>query len=88
MNVVWRRSGHDDQVHAFPLAQAAEPGRGYLEVLCTHSAPPTVLKPAVHLAGHWSALLDVSTCMACLLIVGDQLADAGGDPGRHSTPPP
>ncbi len=80
-NIVWRRSGYDEQVHAFPLAQIAEPGRGYLEAVCSHSAPPTALQPTAERPGQ-------STCSHCLLIVGGRLADAGGDPGRHGTVPP
>lgn len=83
VNVSWRGSGHDGQVHAFPLGQAAEPGRRRLEAVCSHSARPAALEPAGH-RGHWSALLDASTCLPCLAIVGDQLADAnrlaGGGP--------
>ncbi len=75
-------------MHALPLAQVAEANRAYLEAICSHTAPPSLLEPVAHVAGHWSALLDASTCMACLLIVGDQLADAGGDPGQHGTIPP
>ncbi len=75
VNVVWRRSVKDDQVHAFDLAQIAEP-RSFLVAICSHSARPTALAPAGHRA-HGSALLDVSACLACLSIVGDQLADAG-----------
>ena len=64
VNIAWRRSGHDGQVHAFPLAQVAEPGRSYPEAICSHSAPPSVLEPAGyrpgqnHVDGHWAALLD------------------------------
>lgn len=31
VSVVWRRSTYDKQVHPFPLLQAAEPGRTWLE---------------------------------------------------------
>ena len=78
VNISWRRSARDQQVHAFPEAQAAEPR--YLEALCSHSAPPAVLEPAVHVAGHWSALLDASTCLPCLVVVSDLLAYAGRQP--------
>lgn len=81
VNVVWRRSSYDQQVHAFPLAQVAEAGRRYLEAVCSHSAPPVALEPTLDPPG-------MGTCMSCLLILGDRLADAGGDPGRHGTPPP
>ena len=75
VNVSWRRSTYDDQVHAFPVAQVAEP-RSFLVAICSHSARPAALEPAGY-RGHWSALLDASTCLGCLAIVGDQLADAG-----------
>ena len=80
-NVVWRHSSRDRQVHAFVVAQVAEPGRRYLEALCRHSAPPAALQPAVHRPGG-------STCMHCLLSVGGRVADAGGDPGRHGSAAP
>lgn len=78
MSVSWRRSGDDDQVHAFPLGQIAEPARRHLEALCSHSPPPAALEPAGH-RGHWSALLDPRACLPCLVVVSDQLTDAGGD---------
>ncbi len=81
VNIAWRRSGCDEQVHAFPLAQIAEAGRGYLEAVCSHTAPPTALQPTV---GRPSQ----NTCSHCLLIIDDRLADAGGDPGPHGTIPP
>ena len=81
VNVVWRRSSRDKQVHAFVVAQIAEPGRSYLEALCRHAAPHAALEPTRHRPGQ-------DTCMHCLLSVGGRLADAGGDPGRHGTPPP
>ncbi len=80
VNISWRRSSKDDRVHAFPLGQITEPGRRYLEALCSHCARPGMLEPAGH-RGHWSALLDVSTCLGCLVLVSDRLADAG----RYST---
>ena len=80
VNVVWRRSAKDDQVHAFPAVQAAEP-RSFLVAICSHSARPAALEPAEH-RGHWGALLDLRACLACLAIVSDQLADAG-QPGTR-----
>ena len=74
MNISWRRSARDQRVHAFPL-EVAEP-RSYLQAICSHTVPPALLEPAGH-RGHWSALLDVTTCLPCLVVVGDQLADAG-----------
>ncbi len=46
VNIVWRRSGYDKQVHAFSLAQIAS-GRSYLEAICEHTAPPAVLEPVL-----------------------------------------
>ena len=92
VNISWRRSAKDQRVHAFRVEQVAEP-RSFLMALCSHSARPAALEPAGH-RGHWSALLDVSACLACLAIVGDQLADAGRPgtrlrgPGRPSVVPP
>ena len=74
VNISWRRSAKDDQVHAFPAVQAAE-ARSYLRALCTHTVRPVAVEPVGH-RGHWPALLDVSACLACLAIVCDQLADA------------
>ncbi len=82
VNISWRRSAKDDQVHAFPVAQVAEP-RSFLKAICSHSVRPAALELAGH-RGHWSALLDVNACLACLAIISDQLADAG----RPGTPPP
>ncbi len=75
-NTVWRRSRRDRQVHAFPPQQVAETNRIYLKAICSHVTSPAVLEPVVHVAGHWSALLDVDSCMACLVTVTDQLAEA------------
>ena len=80
VNISWRRSAKDQRVHAFPAVQAAEP-RSFLVAICSHSVRPAALEPAGH-RGHWSALLDVSACLACLAIVGDQLAEAG-QPGAR-----
>ena len=77
MSVSWRRSGYDDQMHAFPAEQVPERGRRYV-ALCSHSVPPASLEPAGH-RGHWSALLDPSACLPCLVAVSDQLADARAD---------
>ena len=91
VNITWRRSSHDGQGHAFPLAQVAEPGRSYPgSDLLTQRTPEACWSPAGHrpgqnhVDGHWAALLDASSCLACLVLVSDQLAEAG----RHGTPPP
>ena len=57
------------------MAQVAE-SRSFLVAICSHSVRPAALEPAGH-QGHWSALLDVNACLACLARVTDQLADAG-----------
>ncbi len=80
-NVAWRRSDRDQQVHAFRPEQVAGVNRIYLKAICSHIASPALLEPVVHVAGHWSALLDASTCLPCLVIVSDQLAEAGRQPG-------
>ena len=83
-NIAWRRSVRDQRVHAFGV-EVVEAGRRHLLAVCSHSAPPAALEPAGH-RGHWQALLDVSTCLSCLVIVSDLLAaDTGRQPG---TPPP
>ncbi len=85
VNISWRRSAKDDRVHAFPLVQIAEP-RSYLVALCRHSVRPVAVEPAGH-RGNWSALLDVSTCLGCLVLVSDRLADAGRPgPGSAASP--
>ena len=71
VNIVWRRSGYDRQVHAFPLAQIAEANRAYLEAICSHSAPPSVLEPTARRPGR-------DTCRPCLFVLGNRLDDAGG----------
>jgi hypothetical protein len=58
----WQRSGYDDRVHAF-----ATDGRpaSFVEAACTHSVPfDKVIRT------HEGA-----RCVACLLIVGDWLAN-------------
>ncbi len=71
VNISWRRSTKDQRAHAFPVAQIAE-ARSFVKAICSHSVRPAALEPAGH-RGHWSALLDVS---ACLAIVSDQLGPA------------
>ena len=47
VNISWRRSAKDDQVHAFPVVQVAEP-RSFLVAICSHSVRPAALEPAGH----------------------------------------
>ena len=81
VNVVWRRSGYDQQVHAFPLGQVAEAGRSCLEAICSHTAPPAILEPTGDRPRR-------DACRPCLFVLGNRLADAGGDPGRYGSPAP
>ena len=76
VNIAWRRSAKDHQVHAFPL-EVAEPGWMRLEALCSHSARAAAVEPPGH-RGHWQALLDPDTCLTCLVVISDLLfAEAG-----------
>lgn len=62
INVHWWRSGYDDRVHVFLAEQATE---RYAEALCDHTVPSDLL-----------TLTDEGTrCVACVLILGDMLAD-------------
>lgn len=62
VDVQWWRSGYDDQVHAFRTEQA---GNSYGEALCEHSVPTTKI----------TCTDEGRRCMACLLMVGDLLAE-------------
>lgn len=59
---VWRRSEYDGRLHAF---DAAERLASFLEAVCSHSVP--IDKAVVARSG--------PRCVACLLIVGDHLAE-------------
>ena len=39
VNISWRRSTKDQRVHAFPVAQIAEP-RSFLKAICSDSVRP------------------------------------------------
>ncbi len=58
----WRLSGYDDRVHAFV---SEERPASFVEAACSHSVP--IDKLARSHTG--------SRCLACLLIVGDHLAE-------------
>lgn len=58
----WWRSEYDGQVHAFRTVQVS---REFGEALCEHSVPNRKI----------SCTDDGRRCMACLLMVGDLLAD-------------
>jgi hypothetical protein len=66
IDIQWWRSEYDGQVHAFRGEQA---GRQYGEALCEHSVPNTKI----------TCTDEGRRCMACLLMVGDLLAEAHGD---------
>jgi hypothetical protein len=56
---IWWHSQYDDQVHAFPLAQITQVGRGMLAARCDHSA-------------HRDLIVDTAAgmrCFRCVLLV-------------------
>jgi len=59
---LWQRSGYDGRVHAFE--RAAEVA-SFVEAACSHSVPFDKV-----VVGHVG-----TRCVACLLIVGDHLAE-------------
>ncbi|MGI9063221.1 MAG: hypothetical protein ACR2FQ_05325 [Pseudonocardiaceae bacterium] len=76
--VIWAKSPHDGVHHAFPveaMAHAAE--RGYAEARCSHTVPSEGLGRV--------AAPTIPLCAVCAYTVGEELADAGGDPGRLGT---
>jgi hypothetical protein len=58
----WRLSRYDDHVHAFV---AEERAASFVEAVCSHSVPIDKITRS-----H-----DGARCVACLLIVGDHLAE-------------
>jgi hypothetical protein len=62
VDVQWWRSDYDDQVHAFAGEQAS---KEYGEALCEHSVPTSKI----------TCTDEGRRCMACMLMVGDLLAD-------------
>ncbi len=62
VDVQWWRSDYDDQVHAFSGEQAS---KDYGEALCEHSVPTAKI----------TCSDEGRRCMACLLMVGDLLAE-------------
>jgi hypothetical protein len=63
---LWRVSAYDGQPHGF-----YELGPDFSQALCSHSVPTSRLRDE---AGE-------TRCIACLLVFGDDLAVAKGDPG-------
>jgi hypothetical protein len=59
---VWQLSGYDGRVHAFEKAEGLA---SFLEAVCSHSVPIDKAVP-----GH-----EGTRCVACLLIVGNHLAE-------------
>jgi hypothetical protein len=69
-DVSWRTSPYDAaHVHAFRPFDG-----GVAEALCTHSVPAAQVSEEDDSA---------AKCVACLLILGDQLADVHGDRDRY-----
>ena len=78
--VIWAKSPHDGVHHAFSvevMAKAVE--RGYAEARCSHTAPSEGL---VRVTAPETPL-----CALCAYTVGEELADAGGDPWRWGMEP-
>jgi hypothetical protein len=67
----WNRSGYDERVHAFPSErqpserQPSNIKPAFVEAACSHSVP----------FGKVDSASDGPQCLACLLIVGNRLAD-------------
>lgn len=66
LDVQWWRSGYDGQVHAFRTVQASNQ---FGEALCEHSVPNAKI----------ICTDEGRRCMACLLMVGELLAETQGD---------
>jgi hypothetical protein len=62
VGIQWWLSGYDSQVHAFPAGQA---GQEYGAALCDHSVPNSKI----------TCTDEGRRCMACMLMVGDLLAE-------------
>lgn len=58
----WRLSTYDDRVHAFDRTERLA---SFVEAVCSHSVPIDKVR-----TGH-----EGTRCLACLLIVGDHLAE-------------
>lgn len=59
---LWQRSGYDGRVHAF---ERADGEASFVEAVCSHSVPVDKLVRCY----------EGMRCVACLLIVGDHLAE-------------
>ena len=77
VNVSWRRSGRDGQVHAFP--QVAEP-RSFLVALCSHSTRPAALGPLLGIAATGARCSTRAPACRAWSSVSDLLAYAGRQP--------
>jgi hypothetical protein len=66
VDVQWRLSGYDNRVHAFGPEEA---GRDFGEAVCQHSVPNTKI----------TCTDEGERCLACLLIVGEMLAETNGE---------
>lgn len=69
----WQLSGYDGREHAFEQAQRPA---DFAEAACSHSVP----------AGRITAGHGAPRCLACLLIVGDHLAEHHPRTGSWSSP--
>lgn len=65
--VAWLVSGYDLREHAF---QATAEGDQFLQALCEHTVPPDKVTDQSD-----GTDLKMARCMACLLILGDMIAD-------------
>lgn len=66
LDMQWWRSGYDEQVHAFRGEQASS---AFGEALCEHSVPNAKI----------ICTDEGRRCMACLLLLGELLAETYGD---------
>jgi hypothetical protein len=66
LDMQWWRSGYDGQVHAFRTEQASSE---FGEALCEHSVPNAKI----------TCTDEGPRCVACLLLLGDLLANTYGD---------
>lgn len=77
--LVWAVSPYDGHRHAFVMRQLTGITRtGFAQARCSHPAPRASLRAAIRRTG--------PLCVACSVLVGDVLADAGNLPRSLSTP--
>lgn len=66
---LWRVSNWDHRVHAF-----RQLGEVSSTAVCSHSALTNKLTEDAK---------NTNRCLACVIIVGGEMADRGGEPGRY-----